>query len=239
MVKLGINIDHVATIRNARGTVYPRPVDAAIIAEQSGADSITMHLREDRRHIKDEDLFAVKDAISIPLNMEMAVTDEMINIAENLQPAYACLVPEKREELTTEGGLDVIIHQAKIKNAIARLAAANVVVSLFIDPCIEQIDYAKQVGAPVIELHAGTYAELEGQAQAKALEQLTVAAQHAHNLGLIVNAGHGLHKQNTAAIAKIPYMHELNIGHSVVADAVLHGFACAVSAIKQVIGDNK
>lgn len=235
-IRLGVNIDHVATIRQARGTVYPEPVEAALIAQQSGADGITMHLREDRRHIQDRDLYMVKEVLHIPLNMEMAVTDEMITIAEKVKPTYCCLVPEKREELTTEGGLDVVGQFEKVAAAVARLSLAGIQVSLFIDPNVEQIKAAAKTKAPIVELHTGQYAELPlGRDQLDVLAQIQYAARKACKQGLIVNAGHGLHYHNTQAIAAIPEMHELNIGHSIVARALITGFAEAVSEMKRLI----
>lgn len=235
-VKLGVNIDHVATIRQARGTRYPEPVQAALLAETAGADSITMHLREDRRHIIDRDMFAVKEVLSVPLNMEMAVTEEMLKIAEKVQPAYCCLVPEKREELTTEGGLDVIAQSGKIAEAVARLTAADILVSLFIDPDLDQIEMAHRLKAPVIEIHTGAYAEAQtADLQQAAIDKITLAAQKAYRDGLVVNAGHGLHYQNTRAIAAISEMHELNIGHSIIARAVMTGLPEAVEKMKAII----
>lgn len=232
-VRLGINVDHVATVRQARGVDYPDPVEAALLAIESGADGITIHLREDRRHIQDHDVDRMKAAISVPLNLEMAVTDEMLAIAERVQPAYCCLVPEKREELTTEGGLDVAGNQAQVSAACHRLAKAGIEVSLFIDPNTNQIDASKACGAPIIELHTGAYAESEDNAIE--LQRIVDAADYAQALGITVNAGHGLHLGNTKPIAGIAGMNELNIGHSIIARALMVGIGPAVAEIKSVM----
>lgn len=235
-ILLGVNIDHVATLRQARGTRYPEPVQAALIAEQAGADSITAHLREDRRHIQDRDIFLLKDMIHTRLNMEMAVTDEMIDIATKVKPQACCLVPEKREELTTEGGLDVAGNLRRLKGACDKLAAAGIEVSLFIAPEEAQIDAAIKAGAPVIELHTGRYAEVKGlQQQAEELKRIRQAARYAHSAGLQVNAGHGLHFYNVEAICAIPEIVELNIGHSIIAQAVFLGLAQTVKDLKQLM----
>lgn len=235
-ILLGVNIDHIATVRQARGTVYPEPVQAALVAEQAGADSITAHLREDRRHMQDRDLFLLKEMIQTRLNMEMAVTDEMIGIAEKLQPAACCLVPEKREELTTEGGLDVAVNLNHIASACARLGAAGVEVSLFIDPEEVQIDAALKAGAPVIELHTGSYADAhDPETRARELERIRQAASLAHRAGLQVNAGHGLNYHNVQAICRIPEIVELNIGHSIVARALFSGLEQSVRDLKQLM----
>jgi pyridoxine 5-phosphate synthase len=233
---LGLNIDHVATLRQARGTRYPDPVKAALDAEMAGADSITLHLREDRRHIQDEDLFRLKGCYQTKINLEMAVTEEMLTIACQVQPEDICLVPEKREELTTEGGLDVISQENWIAQACQRLAQAGCRVSLFIDPDIEQIKAAKRCGAPVIELHTGTYAELsDARQRAQELNRIKEAATYAHSLGLVVNAGHGLHYHNVQAIAAIEVIEELNIGHAIVAQAVFSGLPAAVTEMKRLM----
>jgi len=229
---LGVNIDHVATIREARGTDYPRPAEAAVIAEQAGADSITMHLREDRRHIRDHDLDEVAAVIETHINLEMAVTDEMLGIAARFRPSDCCLVPEKREELTTEGGLDVAAAPARIRDACERLADAGIRVSLFIDPEERQLDAAVGAGAPVVELHTGRYAEASGPERGAELDRVATAARYGHGLGLVVNAGHGLHYENVAAIAAIPEIVELNIGHAIIARAVLDGMRIAVGDMK-------
>ncbi len=234
-IHLGVNIDHVATLRQARGTTYPDPLYAALIAEQSGADSITLHLREDRRHIQDRDVHVMRAALQTRMNLEMACTDEMLKLAENIKPQDVCLVPEKRAELTTEGGLDVVGNYAVIEQAVKRLTAAGVRVSLFIDPDNKQLDAAARMKAPVIELHTGAYAEHHGDAQRKELVRITQAAEHAAGLGLVVNAGHGLHYHNVQAIAAIPEIVELNIGHAIVARAVFDGFANAVREMKNLM----
>ncbi len=235
-IYLGVNIDHIATLRQARGTRYPDPVQAAIEAEQAGADSITVHLREDRRHIQERDVAMLADILQTKMNLEMAVTEEMLAMAEKYRPADCCLVPEKREELTTEGGLDVAGQFDRIKQACDRLAAANVRVSLFIDPEISQIEAALACGAPVVELHTGRYADAEnGSVMARELAIITEAAEQAHARGLQVNAGHGLHYHNTQAIAAIPQLVELNIGHAIVARSVFTGFKAAVHDMKQLM----
>lgn len=236
LILLGVNIDHVATLRQARGTIYPEPVQAALVAEQAGADSITAHLREDRRHIQDRDIFLLKDMIHTRLNMEMAVTDEMIGIATQVRPAACCLVPEKREELTTEGGLDVVGNLQRMQWACDQLAGAGVEVSLFIDPDEAQIDAAVKAGAPVVELHTGRYAEAKDAAQqAEELARIRQVARYAHSAGLQVNAGHGLHFYNVKAICAIPELVELNIGHSIIAQAVFSGLAQTVKDLKRIM----
>ena len=232
-ILLGVNIDHVATLRQVRGTVYPRPADAVRIAERAGADSITVHLREDRRHIQDSDLAAINEVMTTHMNLEMAVTDEMIGIARRIGPRDCCLVPEKRAELTTEGGLDVCAQQDRFAEACAQLTDAGIRVSLFIDPDIDQLDAAVAVGAPVVELHTGRYADTEGAEQDAELQRIVSAARHGHGRGLIVNAGHGLHYQNVAAIARIPEIVELNIGHAIIARAVFDGLPDAVAEMKR------
>lgn len=232
---LGVNIDHVATLRQARGTPYPRPVDAAVIAEQAGADSITVHLREDRRHIQDHDLEAINSVIRTHMNLECAVTDTMLAVAVKTAPQDCCLVPEKREELTTEGGLDVAGQQSRVKDAVTLLADNNIRCSLFIDPEPRQLDAAVAVGAPVVELHTGSFADAEGEAQAAELQRIVTAAKYGSDLGLVINAGHGLHYLNVAEIAVIPEIVELNIGHAVICRAVFDGLAVAVSEMKQAM----
>jgi pyridoxine 5-phosphate synthase len=235
-IYLGVNIDHIATLRQARGTRYPDPIQAAIEAEQAGADSITLHLREDRRHIQERDVAMLADILQTKMNLEMAVTDEMLAIAEKYHPADCCLVPEKREELTTEGGLDIVGQFDRIKQACDRLAAAGIRVSLFIDPELNQIEAALACGAPVIELHTGRYAEAEtDEERARELAIITEAAEQANARGLQVNAGHGLHYHNTQAIAAIPQLVELNIGHAIVARSVFSGFQGAVREMKQLM----
>jgi pyridoxine 5-phosphate synthase len=232
---LGVNIDHVATLRQARGTQYPDPIDAALIAEQSGADSITLHLREDRRHIQDQDLLNLKRRMQTHMNLEMAVTDEMISIALGIDPQDCCLVPEKREELTTEGGLDVVSQPQRIADACAQLAEHNIRVSIFIDPDLQQLDAARVAQAPVVELHTGAYAEATGAEQEAELQRIISAAQHATDIGLIVNAGHGLHYENVQPVAKIESIVELNIGHAIISRAVFAGLAEAVSSMKALM----
>lgn len=234
-VLLGVNIDHVATLRQARGTRYPDPVQAAIEAEQAGADGITVHLREDRRHIQERDILLLAEVLQTRMNFEMAVTDEMIAFAERIRPAHVCLVPERREELTTEGGLDVCGNEARVQAAIERLSAAGSEVSLFIDPDRRQIEAAKRLGAPVIELHTGHYADTEGAEQQQALERIRESVTYARKLGLVVNAGHGLHYHNVQAIAAIAGINELNIGHAIIARALFSGLAGAVRDMRQLI----
>jgi pyridoxine 5-phosphate synthase len=235
-ILLGVNIDHVATLRQARGTIYPEPVQAALVAEQAGADGITAHLREDRRHIQDRDIFLLKDMLHTRLNMEMAVTDEMVGIAVKVQPYACCLVPEKREELTTEGGLDVSGNLNRMQWACDKLAEAGVEVSLFINPDEAQIDAAVKAGAPIVELHTGCYATAKNLAQqAKELARIRQAVHYAHSAGLQVNAGHGLNFYNVEAICAIPEIVELNIGHSIIAQALFSGLAQTIKDLKQVM----
>lgn len=235
MIKLGVNIDHVATLRNARGTQYPSVVQAALRAEEAGADSITIHLREDRRHIRDEDVFALRPLLQTKMNLEMAVTDEMIAIALKVKPQDVCLVPERREERTTEGGLDVVGNLEKVTEACDQLADAGIRVSLFIAPDIAQIDAAKQAGAPVIELHTGKFADSTGSVQRHELHRIQQAAMHAVQQGLVVNAGHGLNIHNVHEIAVIPDIDELNIGHAIVAHALFVGWEYAVREMKALM----
>ncbi len=233
---LGVNIDHIATIRQARGTRYPDTVQAAAMAEEAGADGITVHLREDRRHIQDRDIYLLSQTLQTRMNFEMAVTDEMVGIACDVKPAHCCLVPEKREELTTEGGLDVVGRLEKVKAATAQLANAGIEVSLFIDPDRAQIDATIACGAPVIELHTGAYAEAETSDEQQAeLERIQDAARYAFEKGLVVNAGHGLHYHNVEPIAEIPEVNELNIGHGIIARALFVGLKEAVSEMRQLI----
>jgi pyridoxine 5-phosphate synthase len=234
-VLLGVNIDHVATLRQARGTRYPDPVQAALLAEEAGADGITIHPREDRRHIQDRDVLLLRDTLQTKMNLEMAVTDAMLDFAEQIRPACVCLVPEKREELTTEGGLDVEGQEARIANACERLAAIGAEVSLFIDPDKAQIDAAVRCGAPVIELHTGEYAEASGAAADAAFEVLVEAVTYARKKGLVVNAGHGLNYHNTERVAAIAGINELNIGHAIIARAVFTGLKEAVRDMKVLI----
>jgi len=234
---LGVNIDHVATLRQARGTRYPDPVEAALLAEKAGADSITLHLREDRRHIQDADLGRLQEVMQTHMNLEMAVTDEMLKIAAALGPQDCCLVPEKREELTTEGGLDVAGQKDKIADACAELAINGIRVSLFIDPEPDQLDAAVAVGAPVVELHTGAFADASGAEQQVELKRVVAAAAYGHGLGLVINAGHGLHCDNVTPIARIPQLVELNIGHAIIGRSVFVGLAAAVSEIKSQLND--
>ncbi len=235
-ILLGVNIDHVATLRQARGTRYPDPIQAAIEAEQAGADAITLHLREDRRHIQDRDVEMLKDILQTRMNLEMAVTDEMITIAERIKPQDCCLVPERREELTTEGGLDVVGQFDRVQQACGRLAAAGVRVSLFIDADAEQIEAAAKAKAPVIELHTGSFADADSPAERHMeLNNIIQGVKLGQKLGLQVNAGHGLHYHNVAAIASIEGIRELNIGHAIVARAVFTGFKEAVVEMKRLM----
>jgi len=234
-IHLGVNVDHVATLRQVRGTHYPDPLYAALLAEQSGADSITIHLREDRRHIQDRDVHIMRDALQTRMNLEMACTDAMVTLAEAVKPQDVCLVPEKRAELTTEGGLDVVGNFAVIQTATQRLTAAGIRVSIFIDPEPRQLDAAAKLPAPVVELHTGAYADAHGEQQVRELTRLQQAAHHAAGLGLIVNAGHGLHYHNVQAIACIPQIVELNIGHAIIARAVFNGLGKAVSEMKRLM----
>ena len=229
-ILLGVNVDHIATLRQARGTAYPDPVQHALQVERAGADSITLHLREDRRHIQDDDVYRLKQCKTRPMNLEMAVTDEMLGIAEQVQPEYCCLVPEKREELTTEGGLDVVRLETQVAAACHRLVRTGVKASLFIDADEQQIDAAVRCGAPAIELHTGHYADaVDADERAAHLEQIRSAAGYAHSKGLQVNAGHGLNLDNLADISAIPEIVELNIGHALIADAVSLGLDETVS----------
>ena len=235
-ILLGVNIDHIATLRQARGTNYPDPLHAAMLAESAGADGITIHLREDRRHIQDRDLRLLSETIQTRLNLEMAVTEEMLSIAENARPTFVCLVPEKRAELTTEGGLDVAGNLTKITDACTRLQGSGILVSLFIDAQESQIEAAAKTGASFIELHTGHYADAgDFAAQKQELEKISRGARQAHTSGLQVNAGHGLHYHNVKPIAAIPEIVELNIGHAIVAKACLYGLECAVREMKSLM----
>ena len=235
-ILLGVNIDHVATLRQARHTPYPDPVQAAIEAERAGADAITLHLREDRRHIQEHDVERLRDVMQTRMNLEMAVTEEMMLIAERYRPADCCLVPERREELTTEGGLDVAGQEARIAAACQRLAAAGCRVSLFIDADPEQVDAAARTGAPTIELHTGHYADADGpDEQASELDRIVRAAEQGQAAGLQVNAGHGLSYDNVGPVAALPTIRELNIGHAIVARAVFTGMEAAVRDMKQLM----
>ncbi len=236
MIRLGVNIDHVATLRQQRGTRYPSVVQAALLAEQAGADVITLHLREDRRHIQDADVHVLRGLLQTRMNLEMAVTEEMIAIAQQVRPHDACLVPERREELTTEGGLDVIGHFEKVRDACRRLADAGIRVSLFIDPDTAQVEAAKAAGAPVVELHTGAFADAESTLEAgEELDRIRRAVAHGVVHGLHVNAGHGLHYHNVQQVAVIKGVEELNIGHAIVAHALFVGWEPAVREMKSLM----
>lgn len=236
IIDLGVNIDHVATLRNARGTVYPDPIQAALLAEEAGADAITLHMREDRRHIKDADVIAIRPQLQTRMNLELAVTPEMIDFCLRVRPHDACLVPERREEVTTEGGLDVVRYFTQVQAATEQLKREGIRVSLFIDPDPQQIEAAQACGAPVIELHTGRYAEAhDKQDQTQELQRIVDAVACGRKLGLKVNAGHGLHYTNVQAIAAIPDIQELNIGHAVVAQALFVGWQHAVRDLKAIM----
>lgn len=236
IIDLGVNIDHVATLRNARGTRYPDPVQAALLAEEAGADAITLHLREDRRHIKDTDVEAIRPQLRTRMNLESAVTSEMIDFACGIKPQDACLVPERRDEVTTEGGLDVVKYFSQVRTAVKQLQAQGIRVSLFIDAELEQIKAAAEAGAPVIEIHTGRYADAHTEAaQQKELERVQQGVLHGVKHGLKVNAGHGLHYTNVQAIAAISEIAELNIGHAIVAHAVFVGWQNAVKEMKAIM----
>ncbi|MFT6332313.1 MAG: pyridoxine 5-phosphate synthase [Lentimonas sp.] len=234
-IRLGVNIDHIATLRNARGGVFPCPVKGAKLAKKAGADGITAHLREDRRHIRDEDIYALKKEVKLPLNFEMAATDEMMEIALKVQPNAVCLVPENREEVTTEGGLDVIKNQENLSKIIEKLRAAQIRISLFVDPNLGQILAAKEVGADIIEIHTGKYCLLAGKEKSAEFKILKEAAFYANELDLEVHAGHGLDFKTAAAIAKIPQIVELNIGHFLIGEAVFVGLDVAIKKMKALI----
>jgi pyridoxine 5-phosphate synthase len=235
-ILLGVNIDHVATLRQARRTRYPDPVEAVYASENGGADGITIHLREDRRHIQERDVELIKAVMLTRMNLEMAVTDAMVSFAEKIKPEHCCLVPEKRQELTTEGGLDVLSQEARVREVTRHLKSLGTEVSLFIDPDMQQIEAAARCEAPVIEIHTGSYADAKSHAeQEKELARIIKAAQFAHQAGLIVNAGHGLNYQNVQAIARIPQMNELNIGHGIVARSIFMGLEGAVREMKRLM----
>ena len=234
---LGVNIDHIATIRQARGTNYPSVLDAALLAEKAGADSITLHLREDRRHMQDKDLYELKPLLKTKMNLELAPVNEMLKIALDVLPEDVCLVPERREEKTTEGGLDLIKNFSNIKNISDELSNAGVRVSLFIAPEIDQIDKAIEMKVPIIELHTGNYADFKGEEKDKELIKIQHATQYARKAGILVNAGHGLHYENVQNIAKINDIHELNIGHAIVAKALFVGWENAVIEMKEIINE--
>jgi len=236
MIALGVNIDHVATLRQARGTIYPDPLEAAFVAERFGADAITAHLREDRRHMQERDIRLLRQCLRTRLNLEMALSEDILGLAEELQPSDCCLVPERREELTTEGGLDVCQGGERLAAACRRLTAAGIRVSLFIDPERRQLEAAAALGAPVVELHTGAYANARtrGQRQ-RELAKLREAAQHGASLGLRIHAGHGLDYPNVQAVAAIPEVAELNIGHAIVAHAIFVGLGPAVAEMKRLM----
>jgi len=231
MARLGVNIDHVATLRQVRRAVYPSIVEAAAICEKAGAHGITVHLREDRRHIQDADVYALRQSLGINLNLEMAANADVIAVALDVRPDEICMVPEKREELTTEGGLDVAGQIDQLKPVVADLKAAGSIVSMFIDPDVRQVEASAILGAPCIELHTGTYAECDGMERESELKRLIQAAESAHALGLQVNAGHGLTLDNVGPVLEIPYLDTLNIGHSIICHAVYVGLEQAVKAM--------
>ena len=235
MTTLGVNIDHIANVRQARKTIEPDPVQFAFLAELGGADSITVHLREDRRHIQDRDVFLLKETIKTKLNLEMAATEEMLEISKKLLPDYVTLVPEKREEVTTEGGLNLKNNVKYLKNFVSSLKDSNIEVSAFIDPLSEQITYSKEIGFDFIELHTGKYAELKGYDQYDELQKIIESTHEANDMGLVVNAGHGLNYNNVKEIASINNMNELNIGHSIVARALAVGLEKSVRQMKSLI----
>lgn len=233
---LGVNIDHVATVRNARGVAYPDPIQAALLAEKAGADGITIHLREDRRHIRDDDVLMLKDVLQTRMNLEFAATEEMIAFVTSVGPAHACVVPERREELTTEGGLDVQGHLSALKDCCRHLMNQGIDVSLFIDPDPVQIDASLACGVKTIELHTGRYAETHAEEDCAHLRKMV---RYAHEAGLVVNAGHGLHYQNASSVARIPNIHELNIGHAIVARAIFVGISQAVREMKALLAGHE
>ena len=234
-IALGVNIDHVATLRQARRGASPDPLQAALLAEQSGADSVTLHLREDRRHIQDRDVELMRELLKTRMNLELAATDEMVAIASRIRPADVCLVPERREEVTTEGGLDAAAQLPRLREVCSRLAEAGIRVGLFIDAEERQLDAAVAAGAPVVELHTGAYAEAAGPRRAAALHRLAVAARHGAALGLVVNAGHGLDYHNVQPVAALPQLTELNIGHAIIGRAVFTGLGPAVAEMKRLM----
>lgn len=234
-IELGVNIDHIATLRQARGTLYPNLLEAAFLVEEAGADAITIHLREDRRHIQDQDVLDIRQHSKVRMNLELAATDEMVNIACDVSPDDACVVPEKREELTTEGGLDVINYFDRVHKATKQLSENGIRVSLFIEPDIEHIKRVPDIGAPVIELHTGTYANAIGDDREREFNRILKATEFAHAQGIQVNAGHGLDYENTATIAAIPEIRELNIGHSIVSRAVFVGISRATRQMLEIM----
>jgi pyridoxine 5-phosphate synthase len=236
-LRLGVNIDHVATVRNARGGDTPDPIRAALIAQATGADGITAHLREDRRHISDEDIARLSRDLEIPLNLEMAATDEMLAIAIKARPHAACIVPEKREERTTEGGIDVVNHFARLKPVVGALGAAGIRVSMFIEPDRKQLDASRELGAPVVELHTGAYANARGPERDRLLKHIRNAAEFGADLGLEIHAGHGLTYENVGAIAAIPHIRELNIGHFLIGEAIFTGLTDSIQKMRRLMDD--
>lgn len=236
-LRLGVNIDHVATIRNARGIRHPDPVRAAGLAVLAGADGITAHLREDRRHISDEDIATLSDVLAVPLNLEIAATDEMLEIALRHKPHAVCLVPEKRQELTTEGGLDAAGQHNRLKHYVDELNRADIRVSLFVDPDEIQLDAAVDLGAPVTELHTGAYCELNGEPQAEELERIRKAAAYGHERGLEMHAGHGLSYETVTPVAQIPELMELNIGHFLIGEAIFHGLEVSIKEMRRLMDE--
>jgi len=234
-IQLGVNVDHIATLREARGTTYPDPMQAADIARKAGADGVTVHLREDRRHIQDHDVYSIRGNVNLPMNFEMAATSEMLKIAQTVKPYECCIVPEKRAELTTEGGLNVVKNMLELGDFVAALQEHSIKVSLFIDPEEEQIVASKELAVDIVELHTGTYADCGEDQRERELDRVKQGAELAHRLGIQVNAGHGLHYQNVAKVAQIPELVCLNIGHSIVARAAMTGFYEAVFAMKQIM----
>ena len=236
-LRLGVNIDHVATIRNARGIRHPDPVRAAGLAVRAGADGITAHLREDRRHIADDDIATLSDVLAVPLNLEVAATDEMLEIALRHKPHACCIVPEKRQELTTEGGLDAVRHHNRLKHYVDEMVRAGIRVSLFVDPDIEQLDAAKALGAPVTELHTGAYCELMGAQQEEELERIRKATSYGASIGLEMHAGHGLSYDTVGPIAAIPELKELNIGHFLIGEAIFHGLEASIREMRRLMDE--
>ena len=236
-LRLGVNIDHVATVRNARGGPTPDPIRAALIAQAAGADGITAHLREDRRHISDEDIARLSRDLEIPLNLEMAATEEMLAIALKARPHAACIVPEKREERTTEGGIDVVNHFARLKPIVSTLAAAGIRVSMFIEPDRKQLDASRELGAPVVELHTGAYANAKGAEQEKLLKHIHNAAEFGADLGLEIHAGHGLTYENVIPVAAISHIRELNIGHFLIGEAIFSGLTDSIQKMRRLMDD--
>jgi pyridoxine 5-phosphate synthase len=238
-LRLGVNIDHVATVRNARGGDTPDPIRAALIAQAAGADGITAHLREDRRHISDEDIARLSRDLEIPLNLEMAATDEMLAIAIRARPHAACIVPEKREERTTEGGIDVVGHFARLQPIVGALSKAGIRVSMFIEPDRKQLDASRELGAPVVELHTGAYANAKGAEQGRLLKHIQNAAEFGADLGLEIHAGHGLTFENVKPVAAIPHIRELNIGHFLIGEAIFTGLTDSIQKMRRLMDETR